>query len=207
MKLGITKEYHYQKLALKSRKVCHALVYLATSLHSNNTNDVKELNGLYTKRCCKDSCCAKFIIALKENVFIFNATFSRGWCISSSTLRTFRCVKIYIFLRTCRSMVLLWSNDTEIKSIKSKPAVFNLFYTIATFWKVWVQITSTKHWWAKIKKGLHVRRSTIFPLKIGEEQKKDLKAVRSLRPEALALGNFFIILFFNFVICNSGCAG
>ena len=43
MKLGITKEYHYQKLAPESRKVCHILVYLATLLHSNNTNDVKEL--------------------------------------------------------------------------------------------------------------------------------------------------------------------
>ena len=43
MRLGITKEYHYQKLALESRKVCHTLVYLATLLHSNHTKDVKEL--------------------------------------------------------------------------------------------------------------------------------------------------------------------
>ena len=43
MKLGITKEYHYQKLALESRKLCHTLVYPATLLHSNNTKDVKEL--------------------------------------------------------------------------------------------------------------------------------------------------------------------
>ena len=48
MKLGITKEYHYQKLALESRKVCHTLVYLATLLHSNNTEDVKELMAYYT---------------------------------------------------------------------------------------------------------------------------------------------------------------
>ena len=90
MKLGITQEYHYQKLSLERRKVCHALVYQATLLDSNNNKDVKELNGLYTKKCCKGSYCAKFIIALRENVFIFNATFSRGWCISSSILRTFR---------------------------------------------------------------------------------------------------------------------
>ena len=50
MKLGITKEYHYQKLALESREVCHSFVYLATLLHSNNTNDVKELNELYTNK-------------------------------------------------------------------------------------------------------------------------------------------------------------
>ena len=43
MKLGITKEYHYQKLALESKKVCHTLVYLTTLLHSNNTKAVKEL--------------------------------------------------------------------------------------------------------------------------------------------------------------------
>ena len=71
MKLGTTKEYHYQKLAPDSRKVCYTFVYLATLLHSNNTNDVKELNGPYTKRCCKDSCCPKFIIALKEKIFSF----------------------------------------------------------------------------------------------------------------------------------------
>ena len=49
MKLGITKEYHYQKLALESRKVCHTLVYLATLLHSNNTKDVKELMAYIRK--------------------------------------------------------------------------------------------------------------------------------------------------------------
>ena len=43
MRLGITKEYHYQKLALESRNVCHTLIYLATLLHSNNAKDVKEL--------------------------------------------------------------------------------------------------------------------------------------------------------------------
>ena len=43
MKLGITKEYHHQKLALERRKVCHTLVYLVTLLHSSNTKDVKEV--------------------------------------------------------------------------------------------------------------------------------------------------------------------
>ena len=59
------------------------------------------------KKCCKGSCGMNFIIVLKKNVFIFNTTFSGGWCISSSILRTFRCIKIYIFLRICRSIVLL----------------------------------------------------------------------------------------------------
>ena len=53
MRLGITKEYHYQKLAPESRKVCHALVYLATLLHSNNTKDVKKLMAYIRKDVAK----------------------------------------------------------------------------------------------------------------------------------------------------------
>ena len=45
--------------------------------------------GLSTKQRCKGSCCTNFIIVLKENILIFIAAFSRGWCISSSLLRTF----------------------------------------------------------------------------------------------------------------------
>ena len=53
MKLGITKEYHHQKLALESRKVCHTLVYLATLRHSNNTKDVKEVMAYVRKDVAK----------------------------------------------------------------------------------------------------------------------------------------------------------
>ena len=55
MKLGklITKEYHYQKLALESRKLCHTLVYPATLLHSNNTKDVKKLMAYIRKDVAK----------------------------------------------------------------------------------------------------------------------------------------------------------
>ena len=51
---------------------------------------------------------------------------------------------------------------------------------------------------SKNEKGLHVRRSTIFPLKIGEEQKKDLKAARSLPSSGVGefLYNFFFISLF-----------
>ena len=57
MKLGITKEYHYQKLALESRKVCHTLVYPATLLHSNNTEDLKELIAYIRKNVAKVLLC------------------------------------------------------------------------------------------------------------------------------------------------------
>ena len=50
----------------------------------------KSLWSIYKTKCCQGSCYVNFIIVLKENVFNFNATFSRGWCISSSILRTFR---------------------------------------------------------------------------------------------------------------------
>ena len=83
-------EYHYQKLALENRSFCHTPAYLATLLRSNNTKEVKELMVYTQKKCCKGSSCVNFIIVLKENVCIFNATFSRGWCISSGILRTFR---------------------------------------------------------------------------------------------------------------------
>ena len=53
MRLGITKEYHYQKLALETKNVCHILVYLATLLHSNNTKDVKELMAFIQKDVAK----------------------------------------------------------------------------------------------------------------------------------------------------------
>ena len=53
MRLGITKGYHYQKLALESRKVCHTLAYLAALLHSNNTKDVKELMAYIRKDVAK----------------------------------------------------------------------------------------------------------------------------------------------------------
>ena len=53
MRLGITKEYHHQKLALESRKVCHILVYLATLLHSNNTKDVNEVIAYIRKDVAK----------------------------------------------------------------------------------------------------------------------------------------------------------
>ena len=46
-------EYHYQKLALESRKVCHTLVYLGTLLHSNNTKNVKELMAFIQKDVAK----------------------------------------------------------------------------------------------------------------------------------------------------------
>ena len=84
------KEYYYQKLALENRNFYHTPAYLATLLHSNTTKDVKELIAYIRKKCCKGFCCANFIIALKENVFIFYATFSAGWCISSGILTTFR---------------------------------------------------------------------------------------------------------------------
>ena len=83
------KEYHHQKLALESSNFCNIPTYLDTLLHSNNAKDVKEL-VVYTKKSCKGSCGVNFIIVLKKNVFIFNVTFRRGWCISSSILRTFR---------------------------------------------------------------------------------------------------------------------
>ena len=83
------KEYHHQKLALESRNFCHTSAYLATLLHSTNAKDV-ELMAYTRKKCCKGFCCVNFIIVLKENVLIFNATFSRSWCMSSSILRTFR---------------------------------------------------------------------------------------------------------------------
>ena len=84
------KEYHHQKPALESRNFCHTPAYLARLLHSNNAKDLKELMAYLRKKCCKGSCCVNFIIVLKENVFIFNATFIRGWCISSSILRIFK---------------------------------------------------------------------------------------------------------------------
>ena len=43
-------EYHYHKLALKSRNVFHIPAYLATLLHSNNTKDVKELKAYIRKK-------------------------------------------------------------------------------------------------------------------------------------------------------------
>ena len=53
MRLNITKEYHYQKLALESRKVCRTPLYVATLLHSNNTKDVKELMAYIRKDVAK----------------------------------------------------------------------------------------------------------------------------------------------------------
>ena len=53
MRIGITYEYHYQKLSLESRKVCHTLVYLVTLLHSNNAKDVKELMAYIRKDVAK----------------------------------------------------------------------------------------------------------------------------------------------------------
>ena len=44
------KEYHHQKLALESRKVCHTPAYLATLVHSNNTKNVKELMAYIRKK-------------------------------------------------------------------------------------------------------------------------------------------------------------
>ena len=78
MRLGITKEYHCQKLALESRKVCHTLIYLATLLHSNNTKDVKELMAYIRKDVAKVLAVLTSSLNLKKNVFIFHATFSRG---------------------------------------------------------------------------------------------------------------------------------
>ena len=46
---------------------------------------------------------------------------------------------------------------------------------------------------SKNKKGLHVCKSAIFQLKIGKEQKKDLKAACSL--PSSGVGKFFIIFF------------
>ena len=53
MRLGITKEYHHQKIALESRKICHTLVYLATLLHSNNAEDMKEVMAYIRKDVAK----------------------------------------------------------------------------------------------------------------------------------------------------------
>ena len=53
MRLNITKEYHYQKLALESRKVCRTPLYVATLPHSNNTKDVKELMAYIRKDVAK----------------------------------------------------------------------------------------------------------------------------------------------------------
>ena len=53
MRLGIAKEYHYQKLTVESRKLCLTLAYLATLLHSNNTKDVKELMAYIRKDVAK----------------------------------------------------------------------------------------------------------------------------------------------------------
>ena len=124
-------------------------------LHSNHTiKDVKELMAHIRKKCCKGSCCVNFIIVLKENVFIFNATFSRGWCISSSILRTFGKM----------NQNQHFSQNSQVKSFTliqwHKNKFFHIVYTSGTgvqlflhnppFWKVWVQIAPTKHWWAKI---------------------------------------------------------
>ena len=106
MRIGITKKYRYQKLALESRKICHTLVYLVTLLHSNNTKDVKELWPIYEKMLQRFLLC-ELHHCIEENVFIFQATFRRGWCINSSILRSFSGVKFYIFLRICRPIVLL----------------------------------------------------------------------------------------------------
>ena len=70
------KEYHHQKLLVESRNFCHTPAYLATLFHSNNTKDGKELMAYIRKNCCKDSSCVNLIVVLKENVFIFNSTFS-----------------------------------------------------------------------------------------------------------------------------------
>ena len=51
-----------------------------------------------------------------------------------------------------------------------------------------------------IKKGLHVRKSTVFLLQIGDEQKKDLHAARSLPSSGVE--EFFKLLH-HFVICNT----
>ena len=48
--ISMYEEYHYQKLALESKKVCYTFVYLATLLRSNNTKDVKELMAYIQKR-------------------------------------------------------------------------------------------------------------------------------------------------------------
>ena len=69
------KEYHHQKLTLESRSFSHTPAYLATSLHSNNTKDVKELMAYKRKKCCKGSCCVNFITVLKEN-FLFSMPLS-----------------------------------------------------------------------------------------------------------------------------------
>ena len=85
------KEYYLSSKTRpgEQKRLSHP-AYLATLLHSNNAKDVKELQAYIRKKWCEGFYCANFIIALKENVFIFNATLSRGWCISSSVLRTFR---------------------------------------------------------------------------------------------------------------------
>ena len=103
------KEYHHQNLALKSSNFCHTPAYLVTLLHSNNVEDGKELMVYIRKKCCKGSCCVNFIIVLKKDVFIFNATFSRGWCINSVAAYSELLdeSKIHIFLKICRSIVLL----------------------------------------------------------------------------------------------------
>ena len=72
------KGYDYQKLFSESENFCHTPAYLATLLHSNNTKDVKELMAYIRKTVAEGSSSANFIIALKDNVFIFNANFRRG---------------------------------------------------------------------------------------------------------------------------------
>ena len=43
------KEYHHQKLALKSKNVSHSPTYLATLLRTNNAKEVKELMAYVRK--------------------------------------------------------------------------------------------------------------------------------------------------------------
>ena len=47
------KEYHHQKLALKSRNISPSPTYLATLLRTNNAKDVKELMAYVRKNVAK----------------------------------------------------------------------------------------------------------------------------------------------------------
>ena len=64
--------------------------------------------------------------------------------------------------------------------MQSRPLVFNLSYAIPPFLESVGPNCPHKALMSKNKISLHARRSTIFSLKIGEGQKKDLHVARSL---------------------------
>ena len=114
-----------------------------------------------------------FIIAL--NAYIFNATFSRGWCISSSIYSELLNESKSTFFSEFASLIKI-INDTETDFfIHSRPEWSSTFLHIRPFLESVGSSCPHKALMSK-KKGLHARTPQIyyFPLKIGEEQKKKI---------------------------------